>query len=240
MRAMLVDDDIDFCEVFLERLRKEARKLNIIIECDICHEAEEILQRSVVYDVYFLDIEMSGMNGLELAAELRARFVKAEIVFLSFHEKYVWQAFQVRPRAFVRKAQMDTDLPDALEMLIKQDGMKNAVIEIPHKGNQIDKIKPVDILYCRSEEHYVRFVEENGQSRLYRMKLNQAEEMLSKYHFIRTHSRYLINSEYIHEIAADKIVLVNGQVIPVSRTYKRKIHMILMNLGEQKKETRSG
>ncbi len=240
MKAILVDDDINFCEIFQARLQDSAEKLGITIECDVCHNSEEVLQRNVVYDVYFLDIEMSGMNGLELAAKLRACFVKAEIIFLSFYEQYVWRAFDVRPRAFIRKAQMDKDLPDALKMLIKQDGKRNAVVEISCKGNQSDKIKPMEILFCMSEEHYVRFVWEDGQSKLYRMKLDQAEEMLSNYRFIRTHSRYLINSEYIQEIFSDKIILANGQVIPISRAYKRKIHMTVLNLREQKEEVRSG
>ncbi len=240
MKAILVDDDISFCEIFQARLQDNAEKLGIAIECDVCHNSEEVLQRNVVYDVYFLDIEMSGMNGLELAAKLRACFVKAEIIFLSFYEQYVWRAFDVRPRAFIRKAQMDKDLPDALGVLIEQDWKRNAVVEISCKGNQIDKIKPMEILFCMSEEHYVRFVREDGQSKLYRMKLDRVEEMLSKYHFIRTHSRYLINSEYIHEISSDQIVLANGQKIPISRAYRRKIHMTIMNLREQKEEARSG
>ena len=240
MKAILVDDDISFCEIFQARLQDNAENLGITIECDVCHNSEEVLQRNVVYDVYFLDIEMSGMNGLELAAKLRACFVKAEIIFLSFYEQYVWRAFDVRPRAFIRKAQMDKDLPDALEVLIEQDWKRNAVVEISCKGNQTDKIKPMEILFCMSEEHYVRFVREDGQSKLYRMKLDRVEEMLSKYHFIRTHSRYLINSEYIHEISSDQIVLANGQKIPISRAYRRKIHMTIMNLREQKEEARSG
>ena len=240
MKAILVDDDINFCEIFLARLQDSAEKLGITIECDVCHNSKEALQQNVVYDVYFLDIEMNGMNGLELAAKLRACFVKAEIIILSFYEQYVWRAFDVRPRAFIRKAQMDKDLPDALRVLIEQGEKRNAVIELSCKRNQSDKIKPIEILYCMSEEHYVRFVWEDGQSKLYRMKLDRVEEMLSKYHFIRTHSRYLINSEYIKEISSDKIVLANGQEIPISRAYKRKIHMTIMNLREQKEEVRSG
>lgn len=240
MKAILVDDDINFCEIFQTRLQDNAEKLGITIECDVCHNSKEVLQRTVVYDVYFLDIEMDGMNGLELAAELRACFVKAEIIFLSHYEQYVWRAFDVRPRAFIRKAQMDKDLPDALEVLIEQGWKRNAVVEISCKRNQSDKIKPMEILFCMSEEHYVRFVWENGQNKLYRMKLDRVEEMLSKYHFIRTHSRYLINSEYIQKISSDKIVLANGQEIPISRAYRRKIHMTIMNLREQKEEARSG
>ena len=36
------------------------------------------------YDLYFLDIEMGEINGLELAEKLRASFKEKEIIFISF------------------------------------------------------------------------------------------------------------------------------------------------------------
>lgn len=234
MKAILVDDDIGFCEMFLARLREEAGKLDIALECDVCYEPRKVLQQNVVYDVYFFDIEMEGMNGLELARELRERYVRAEIIFISFYEQYVWQAFPVRPGAFVRKAQMDADLPKALQMIATRNRENSAVVEIPINNSVTEKVRPADILYCKSAEHYVKFVCENESHRLYRMKLDRAEELLRGYHFVRTHSRYLVNLEYICSLSADKVILINREEIPVSRSYKRKVNMTVMNLSEQK------
>lgn len=235
MKAILVDDDIGFCEMFLARLREEAGKLDIALECDVCHDPKKVLQQNVVYDIYFFDIEMEGMNGLELAGELRERYVRAEIIFISFYEQYVWQTFSVRPGAFVRKAQMDTDLPRALQIIAKRNQENSVLVEIPVNNSAADRIRPADILYCKSAEHYVKFIWETGGYKLYRMKLDQAEELLRVYHFVRTHSRYLVNSEYICSLTADRVILTSQEEIPVSRTYKRKVHMIMMNLGEQKR-----
>lgn len=236
MKAILVDDDVAFCEIFLARLREGAENLGIAIECDVCHNPKDVLQRCIVYDVYLLDIEMEGMNGLELAEEMRARYVNAEIIFLSFHEQYVWRSFHVRPGAFIRKARLDTDLPEALEAVKRQKGKIGAVIEVTARGNVTERIRPMEILYCRSEEHYVRFVWADRESRLYRMKLDQAEEKLQNYQFLRTHSRYLVNTEYICGLSADKVMLADNHAIPVSRTYKRKVQMTVMNLREQKRK----
>lgn len=235
MKAILVDDDIGFCEMFLVRLREEAGKQDIVLECDVCHESKKVLQQNVVYDIYFLDIEMEGMSGLELAGELRGRYVHAEIIFISFHEQYVWQTFPAKPGAFIRKAQLDTDLPKALQIIAKRNRENSVEVEIPVNSRASDKIRPMDILYCKSAEHYVDFVWENGSHKLYRMKLNQAEELLQAYHFVRTHSRYLVNLEYICGLSADRVILINQEEIPVSRTYKRKVHMTVMNLDGQKR-----
>lgn len=235
MKAILVDDDIGFCEMFLARLREEAGKLDIALECDVCYEPNKVLQQNVVYDIYFLDIEMEGMNGLELAGELRGRYVRAEIIFISFHEQYVWQAFPARPGAFIRKAQMNVDLPWALQIIAKRNRENNMMVEIPINSSATDRVKPADILYCKSEEHYVKFIMENQNHKLFRMKLDQAEELLRPYHFVRTHSRYLVNLQYICRMSADKVLLTSQEEIPVSRAYKRKVHMTMMNLNEQKR-----
>ena len=237
MRALLVDDDRYFCEVFLRDLYENCEAVGIQIECDICHDAKQVLNSIGLYDIYFLDIEMPGMNGLKVAEELRRHMINKEIIFLSFYEHYVWKAFDVRPSAFIRKSQLNADLHDALEMIRKHHQRNRAEVEIFRNHKSIEKIKPIEVLYCKSEEHYVRFVSECGESKLYRMKLEQAEEVLQEYHFIRVHSRYLVNLEYIHTIYADKIGMINGQDIPVSRAYKKRVQMIVFNWKEQKEET---
>lgn len=235
MRAMLVDDDAHFCEVFLERLQECADKLDIEIFCEACHDPEKVLEQNAVYDIYFLDIKMREMDGLELAARLRARFVNAEIVFLSFYEQYVWHSFRVRPRAFVRKARMDAELPAVLKDVARQRYGRESAISLPGGGPCAERVKPSEILYCMSEEHYVKFVRKDGESRLCRMKLDQAEALFAGCRFVRIHSRYLINAEHITGMFPDRIALADGQELPVSRPYKKKVQMTVMNLLEQRR-----
>lgn len=239
MKALLVDDDRYFCDLFLKCLYENCEAIGMQIECDFCHNAKQALSTVNPYDIYFLDIEVPGMNGLEVAEELRLRLVNKEIIFLSFHEQYVWKTFDVRPSAFIRKHHLNADLHDALVAISKHYQRDQANVEISFDHKNIDKIKPKQILYGRSEEHYVRFVAEGGKSKLYRMKLEQAEIALREHHFVRVHSRYLVNLEYIHTISADKIRMINGQDIPISRTYKKKVQMIVFNWKEQREGTNS-
>ncbi len=240
MKALLLDDDCYFCEMFLRGLCEKCAAIGIQIECDTYHDANQVLCCFDLYDIYFLDIEMPGMNGLEVAEELRLRLINKEIIFLSFYEQYVWKTFDVRPSAFIRKGHLDSDLYDALKTIKKHQQRDQVTVEISVNHKKTEKINPKQILYCKSEEHYVRFVLECGKSKLYRMKLEQAKAVLQEYHFVRVHSRYLINLEYIHIFSADKIKMLNGQNIPVSRAYKKKVQMIVFNWKEQKEGIYSG
>lgn len=234
MRALLVDDDSYFCEMFLQSLYENCKVSGIQIECDVCHDSGQALRYSDRYDIYFLDIEMPEMNGLEVAEELRLNLFNKEIIFLSFHEKYVWKTFDVKPAAFIRKSQLDNDLREALILVTKHNQRNYETVEISLNHKKTEKIKPMDLLYCKSEEHYVKFVQKDGNSMLHRTKLEQVEKILTGYHFVRVHSRYLVNLEYVHRMTADRIRMLNGQEIPISRVYKKKVQMIVFNWKEQK------
>ena len=72
---------------------------NPSLEYDVYFRADELycykLKNNLIYDIYILDIEMHGMNGLELAKKLRANDPNAIIVFLTNYSKYVFDAFEV-------------------------------------------------------------------------------------------------------------------------------------------------
>ena len=49
----------------------------------------------MTYDIYILDIEMQGMNGLELAKTIRTNEPNALIIFLTSYSEYVFDVFEV-------------------------------------------------------------------------------------------------------------------------------------------------
>lgn len=58
------------------------------------------------------------------------------------------------------------------------------------------------------------------------------EKALEGYHFLRVHKRYLVNREYIGTLQAGRLNMMNGQEIPISRSCKKKVQMILFDLNE--------
>ncbi len=83
-RIALCDDDSNSIEI----LEKYFDKLNNpSLEYDVYFRADELycykLKNNLIYDIYILDIEMHGMNGLELAKKLRANDPNAIIVFFN-------------------------------------------------------------------------------------------------------------------------------------------------------------
>lgn len=63
----------------------------------------EIRQNGYHPDVAFLDIEMPGLSGLELAAELKINHSGVNIIFVTGFSQYVMDALALRPSGYVMK-----------------------------------------------------------------------------------------------------------------------------------------
>lgn len=233
MNALLVDDDVQYCEIFMECLQNICLELEINIVCEICQDVRWVLENRTDYDIYFLDIEMEGINGIELAEEIRRGNVLCEIFFVSFHENYVFDTFGVSAGGFIRKQKLKPDLYKALQIIRKHELKEQFIAVIQIKNGERLSVKPTDLLYCQSEGHYVRFQWQGEKNKFYRVKLDEVENALKGHDFLRVHERYLVNRKYIRELRMNKLYMANGEEIPISRSLKKKIQMILFDLKEQ-------
>lgn len=63
----------------------------------------ELSSGGAVPDVCFLDIEMPGVTGLELAQLIKQKAPKTNIVFVTGYSQYAQEAYSVRPSGYVMK-----------------------------------------------------------------------------------------------------------------------------------------
>ncbi|WP_321971893.1 response regulator [Paratractidigestivibacter sp.] len=68
-------------------------------------------------DVVFLDIEMPGISGLELARRLREMSQDINIVFVTAHSEYALEAHGLYPSGYLLKPATEDDVRRALENL---------------------------------------------------------------------------------------------------------------------------
>ncbi len=79
-------------------------------------------------DVAWLDIEMPGISGLELAMEVKKVSPKTNIIFVTGHEKFAYQSFQLHASGFILK-------PATREALERELGsLRNPVERREKKG----------------------------------------------------------------------------------------------------------
>lgn len=98
----IIDDDINFAYKLKNTIKKVKQEMHISF--DILINACPIKKSNYTnYNFYFLDIEMPELTGYQIANMIINHDPKAIIIFISTHEKYVFDSFQFKPYSFLRK-----------------------------------------------------------------------------------------------------------------------------------------
>ena len=186
-------------------------------------------------DLVFLDIEMPGLNGIELGQKLREVTAATEIIYVSHREDCVFHALQVHPFGFVRKSHFLKDIEDVtrsyLTMLEKCRTEKNVVVQTQSGYLRV----PVShVLYFEGGGTYQHmYVEGHTEPVRITSRMQKLEEELTPHGFLRVHKGYLVNFSAIDRFGGDELVLTSGTSIPISRSKVREVREKYLQLSRE-------
>lgn len=114
-RVMLVDDHPLVRDGLRARL-EAVPGLQIVAEASSAGEALQ-LAASQLIDLALMDINMRGVNGIELTATLHSQYPEIAVLILSMHDKseYVIQSIRAGARGYVLKDAPSEDIVQAIE-----------------------------------------------------------------------------------------------------------------------------
>ena len=124
---LLVEDDVDDQLFFVEAIREIDNSLKFTLASN-GQEAINILQElRVLPDLIFLDINMPGINGIELLIQLKkeARYNTIPIVILTTSAIQTEQLYQNGARLVILKPSKVSMLRTALEHVLNTDFSKS-------------------------------------------------------------------------------------------------------------------
>ncbi|MEE1200063.1 MAG: response regulator [Christensenellales bacterium] len=115
MIIIIVDDEVHA----LEELEDTVLGAVAEAEVHLFRKAEDALAfaQTARIDVAFLDIEMRGMNGLQLAKALKDIYGQTNIIFVTSYSEYAVQAFALHPSGYLLKPVGEKELLRELENL---------------------------------------------------------------------------------------------------------------------------
>lgn len=105
------------------------------------------------------------------------------------------------------------------ETLQKLDELKGIVIKNHVVLKDKTKVYIANLMYIKSEDHYLKIFTSDGKNRFVRGKLSQIKEELPP-NFIQCHRSYIVNRNFIKQFNKNSLLLLDKTSIPVSRSYK--------------------
>lgn len=214
-RIAIVDDDPALLERVCLLTDREARKnrWNLTIHRFLCPEEVENLS----YDAYLLDISMPCTDGINLALQLRNSGILSPILFVSSVESKVFEAIRAQPLRFVRKARLDEELPEALQVMVRQMQQNSAQILVVNSERNTASIQIRNLLYIECFNKIQRVVTAEQEYRVY-SSMEAFTRQLADKGFFRLHRSYLVNLDAIVCVEQKEAVISNGDRLPISRT----------------------
>lgn len=219
MKVVIVDDDIHMAEMIKEILVSTANKKNIPLKAEIIQSVEWLLadlREGHGYQVYFIDVEMPKMTGLELVAEIRKIDSGAVVVFVSAHEKYAIDGYEVSAYRYILKSMLLERAPKLLEELQQKFHEFREDYYMIETQFRRERFLYSEIYEVHKQEKMAVFLTKRGEFRQ-RCSLQKVWEKLKNKDFLWIERGSIVNMRYITRIQKNEIFLENGNSFMVSR-----------------------
>ncbi len=215
LKLAICDDERSQREEVVGIVDKALRLKNKQYKIFQFNTGEDLISLTDNFDIYFLDIKMDKLTGIEVAKKIRLINEQAVIVFITGLKDYVFDAFDVRAFHYILKPIDENKLKDVLYSALLQFDKKDKFI-IAKTISQATKIFIKDIMYIESQHRKLKIHTKNNIIEYYH-KISDIEKELYGYNFFRCHKSYIVNLKYVESYDNIFITLINSEKIYVSK-----------------------
>lgn len=226
LSALIVDDEPLALDL-LERYVVRTPFLELKGKCSSAGEALQVLSSGGI-DVAFLDIQMPGMNGLELS---RLTGEGTKVIFTTAFPQYALEGFRADALDYLLKpfdyAEFLRGANKALKWFslsrgegrpVPQDGTPGYIF-VKADYRQV-RVTLSDVLYIEGLKDYVKiYIRGAAKPVVTLSSLKAMEDVLPASDFVRVHRSFIVNVDAVEVIERQRIVF-GRTYIPVSDGYR--------------------
>jgi DNA-binding LytR/AlgR family response regulator len=232
LRVLVVDDEKPALDELCFLLESDDR-VGEVVACQSATDGLRMLREREV-DCVFLDIQMPGLSGLELA-EVLGRFRKPpRVVFVTAHEQHAVEAFDLHAVDYVLKPVRADRLAEAVRRIVNDADHRPASVDTQiavERGGVTRFVDRSDITHVEAQGDYARLHTTAGEAYLLRVPLTTLEEEWADAGFHRIHRSLLVALGHVTEVRTEQgrtSVVVGGAELPVSRRHTRGLRDVLV------------
>lgn len=226
LRILIVEDEVFIAEMI--KLYLEEQGHQVVGICISCEEAIAACEREKP-QLVLLDIRLYGeKSGIDVAKFLQSQSEKTPFVYLtSQHDRRIFNlALETIPYGYLTKPLQKMSLWTTIESAYRLflDNKEKITLTISD-GNKSHRINEEEIICVKSDHVYSNVHLADGRTIMTRKPLNQLLQNIPSQILLQCHRSFIINTQYIKAWNNQTVTMINGAIIPVSRSKKA----LLMN-----------
>lgn len=219
INCIIVDDD-PVAVNLLQHFVTNTEGLNLLQVLNSSIEAANYIRKNqAAIDLVFLDIEMPGMNGIELMDSIKDF---PPVILISAKDKYAVKAFEHNVLHYLLKPLEYSKFLKAMErvfaMYQSEKGQQVDYLFVKENG-VLTRVGYHEIFYFEALGDYVK-VHVRDKAYVVNSTMKNVEDKLkTNKQFIRVHRSYNINLNYLENFDSETAI-VSKKVIPIGNKFR--------------------
>lgn len=175
------------------------------------------------FDLFFLDIEIPDLNGMELAKLIHKHTPGALIIFLTAHYQYAIDSYALDIFRYLPKKQLRERLPHALKDAVRMLELQCMDSYVYTAGSRLERIPFRDLIYIEKNGKNAVFHRKNLPELRIRKSLAAVYDELSgedapSGDFLFIDRGYIVNLRHITSIDGTTATLTDGTSLPIAHS----------------------
>ena len=227
--CIIIDDD----EIDRLTVVSFAKRFPLLTIKGVFENAEDsllFLEKEKI-DILFLDIDMPSLDGLDF----RKKTMEIPVcIYITAHPEHAVESFEldtldfiVKPIKIDRFTQTVSKIEDYMELKLKAQLFEASIggdVIFIKEGHAETKVKLHDIVYLEALKDYTKIVTSNKRHCV----LTSIGNLLKEPHFqsfVRIHRSFAVQKQFIDKKMTNELLLNNGTIIPIGRSYKDTLRL---------------
>ena len=237
LRIAICDDDLDFLDRFSQMITKSftgaGQQIRVFTFSDGKTLIEKAEKEKQIFDIVFLDVEMPGVHGFQVAQRLRELNAAFILVFTTYIENQSREGYLYGAFRYVFKNNLEAEIGEAVPNILKRLGISPAdeeYVTFKCRASGVLEnltLKKKDLVFLQSEKtRRIALKTVCLEYELLVKPLSEYAKQLRPPVFAPIMRNYLLNFNHVESIKDGFFVLTGGLTVPLG--VKREVRKASM------------
>lgn len=217
MKIAVCEDDERDREQFCRQLQAAMERRELAADVEVFETAEELMKAAdkTFYSIFFFDILLPGMSGMDAALKLRRQGNYSPVVFTTVTRDYLAQSYGVWAAHYLVKPIADRDVDEALSRALKvlAGDQKTLTVMV---NRHMEYIPYADIYYISGNNRNCLIHTHTGAYNPYE-SIQGMLSTLADSRFLCVHRSHIVNLDHVLVVQKGKVAMRDDVLLPIRR-----------------------